>query len=110
MKEITSLDDLPKCRLSVRSMFPPGHYPNDAQVSMTKDTMRHKLAAKMLENDDIFKVSFSRDEYMTVYADVVVMTPEQFTDLMLAQFKRGVKHGLYYATPFDHAKATGGQP
>ena len=98
-KPVTSLEDLPKCRLSVKTVLAPGRYPGDLEIQTAKDNMRRSLAAKMLEQEKLFSVSLSQDGFMTVRADIVVMTAEQFGDLMIAQFKKGVDHGLYYSTP-----------
>lgn len=92
MKEITSIEDLPKCRLSVMTTFAPSHYPKDVEMKLVRDKMRHQLVNEIQKNEDLFNIEFYKG-FMSVRADIIVLTPEQYHQIARSKFEQGVLYG-----------------
>lgn len=92
MTTIFSLDDIPNSHLRISTQIAVRpNYLGD-MIVRSKADMALCLSHKILELDRAFKVREVAPEVVQLDADVIVMTSEEFRQLMQMQFKKGIQH------------------
>lgn len=99
MTKVYSLHDIPKSRLHVSYQVAESQLPFGEVLVRTKETLARQLSHTILEKDGAFSVTQPAKGYFQVDADVVVLTSNEFRQLMQEQFKKGVDHAQGFMPP-----------
>ena len=90
MNTVFSLHDIPNSRLHVSAQVADEHRSLGDVLSMTQEKLGRQLAHTILALPNVFRVGQPARGYFQIDADVIVLTPDEFRQLMQEQFKKGV--------------------
>jgi arginine utilization protein RocB len=92
MTPITSSEDEVPLRLGIRTEFSiHPHETLDRLLHEIKYNQARKLAQKILDKEKFFSLKIDKD-YGQMQADVIVLTQEEYTNILKAKFKAGMDH------------------
>jgi len=94
MTQIYDSSDLPKFRISNTCQFVLDLYEHNSVgrlIIHSKENLASQIAHKIVDETKFFDVK-EEFGYMTVKANCIVMTEQEFQNKMQEQFKKGLNH------------------
>lgn len=92
MTPITDTKNLPPLRLGYRQQFIMHKHESLGEIlSISRQKIARELAMKITEEDKFFSIKMDND-YGSLRTDIIVMTEQEYADLMREQFSSGVRH------------------
>lgn len=89
---IHSTDDPPPRKLAVKAQFAVRDaIPDGAVISILRDNAARDIAQKIIDESKFFEVKIDK-MFGVLRADVIVLTEQEYVDLMRNQFRKGVDY------------------
>lgn len=92
MNKVFSVFDIPTSRLHIDTTVALHQGDEGRVIHLAREQATKRLAAMISELPKALSVSTPMPGYCKVSADVIVLTSEEFADLMQRQFRAGVDH------------------
>jgi adenylate kinase len=110
MRTVFNFDDLPKRNLYIKKTLTNLNAREVGQeISILREQIVKEVARKCAEHDGLVTISPS-GVFVEVVADIIVLTSDEFADLMRRQFRDGLEHAHQFMGMADEMRSIFVQP